>query len=315
MKKILKWLFGIIGGLLILLAVAILIAGFIPVPEDQVFDPADYGTGSSSIQPSNTGLQREFPALNGVTSPEMAELGRMLFFDPVLSANNDISCATCHHPDYGFADGLRVAMGAGGEGAGPERSGGTPLARNTISLWNTGYTKIFFWDGSASSLEEQAATPLTHPDEMAADPEDLVTELAAISGYVELFNAAYGDNQITPERVNEALAAFERTLTSQDSPFDHYAAGEFNALSPAQRRGLNLFRSAATRCFECHSAPTFSTDTLRVIGVPDGDMSSDAFKVPSLRNVALSAPYMHNGLFATLDEVVGILRHRWRKRP
>ncbi|HNB51139.1 MAG TPA: parallel beta-helix domain-containing protein [Anaerolineales bacterium] len=304
MKKFLKWTLTILGGLLILVAILILVAGLIPTPKDETFDPADYGAGSSTIQPSYTGLQREFPALNGEVTPEKAELGKMLFFDPVLSADNDISCAHCHHPDYGFTDGLPVALGAGAQGAGPQRAGGTTLARNTISLWNVGYTGIFFWDGHATSLEEQAVTPLTHPDEMAADPEALAGELTAISGYVDLFKAAYGDGQITASRVNEALATFERTLISNDSPFDHYAAGEFDALSAAQRRGLNLFRSAATRCFECHAAPTFSTDNLRVIGVPDGEASTQPFKVPSLRNVVLSAPYMHNGSLATLEDVV-----------
>ncbi|GAB4582068.1 MAG: hypothetical protein Fur0022_48210 [Anaerolineales bacterium] len=304
MKKLLKGLLYFLGGLFIILAVIILIVGLIPIPKDETFDPAEYGAGSSTIQPSYTGLQREFPPLNGEVTPEKAELGRMLFFDPILAANNDLSCAHCHHPDFGFTDGLPVALGEGAQGAGPERAGGTALTRNTISLWNTGYTQIFFWDGRASSLEEQAITPLTHPDEMAADPEALAAELSTIPGYVDLFKAAYGDDQITLSRLNEALAAFERTLTSQNSPFDQYAAGEFEALSPAQRRGLNLFRSAATRCFECHAAPTFSTDTLRVIGVPDGEASTQAFKVPSLRNVALSAPYMHNGSLATLEEVV-----------
>lgn len=304
MKKLFSWILRIVGGLLILLAVVIVIAGLIPVPQDQTFDPADYGAGSSTIQPSYTGLQREFPALNGDVTPAKAELGKMLFFDSVLSAENDISCAHCHHPDDGFADALPLALGAGAQGAGSARTGGTQLTRNTISLWNVGYTEIFFWDGRATSLEEQAVTPLTHPDEMAADPEALAAELTAIPGYVDLFKAAYGDGQITLSRINEALAAFERTLTSQNSPFDRYAAGEIEALSSAQRRGLNLFRSAATRCFECHAAPTFSTDTLRVIGVPDGDASTQPFKVPSLRNVALSAPYMHNGAFVTLEEVV-----------
>ncbi|NUM46994.1 MAG: right-handed parallel beta-helix repeat-containing protein [Anaerolineales bacterium] len=304
MKKLIKGLLWVLGGLLLVLAVVVLIVGLIPVPKDEAFDPAEYGAGSSTIQPSYTGLQREFPAINGEVTPEKAELGKILFFDPVLSAQNDISCAHCHHPDYGFADGLPVALGEGAQGAGPQRSGGTALARNTISLWNVGYTQIFFWDGHATSLEEQAVTPLTHPDEMAADPEALATELAALPGYVDLFKAAFGDDHITPSRINEALAVFERTLTSNDSPFDHYATGEVDALTASQRRGLNLFRSAATRCFECHAAPTFSTDSLRVIGVPDGEASTQPFKVPSLRNVVLSAPYMHNGSLATLEEVV-----------
>ena len=304
MKKFFNWFLRIVGGLLVVLAVVILIAGLIPVPQDETFEPVNYGAGSSTVQPSYTGLQREFPPINGATSPEMAGLGKMLFFDPILSANNDISCAHCHHPDFGFADGLPIALGAGAQGSGPNRAGGTVLTRNTISLWNTGYTHLFFWDGRTTSLEEQIVTPLTHPNEMAADADALAAELASFSEYIALFKTAYGDDQISPASIYEALAAFERTLTSHDSPFDHYAAGEFDALSPAQRRGLNLFRSAATRCFECHAAPLFSTDNLRVVGVPDGDATSQAFKVPSLRNVALSAPYMHNGMFATLEEVV-----------
>jgi parallel beta-helix repeat protein len=268
-------------------------------------------------------LQREFPPLNqpadNPTTPDKVALGRLLFFDPVLSANDDIACATCHHPDYGFADGLPRGIGAGGTGAGPVRTGGASLARNVPGLWNVGYAKYLFWDGRVESLEEQVLTPLTHADEMAADPDALVAELRATPEYAERFDAAFGDSDaVTIENMQRALAAFERTLISDASPFDRYAAGQFDALTPAQRRGLALFRSAATRCFECHSAPTFGSDTFRVIGVPDvsglphdagraavaADGRDGAFKAPSLRNVALTAPYMHNGVFATLEDVI-----------
>ena len=308
MKTLLRWLTRSLIILVILVVIGLVALGFFPVPVDAEILPQDRGAGASSVLPSTTGLQREFPPLNGETGPAQAELGRMLFFDPALSVNDDLSCAHCHHPDYGFADGQRHAIGAGGTGAAAERSGGIVLGRGAPSLWNSGFATMFFWDGRADSLEEQAETPITRSDEMGSDPEQLAAELAGIAGYPELFAAAYGDPEIDFDRLTAALAAFERTLVSADSSFDRYAAGDLTALSPAQRRGLNLFRSAATRCFECHSAPTFSSATLRVVGVPEmgGDTGAGegAFKVPSLRNIALTSPYMHNGSFAALEEVV-----------
>ena len=299
MVKVFKGFLRLMGGLLGLLVLVILAQGFFSVPEDEKFDPSDYGAGSSAIQPSVTGLLREFPALNGETSAETAELGRMLFFDPVLSDQNDISCAHCHHPDLGFSDGMRHAVGAGG----------ISLPRSTPTLWNVGFNQLLFWDGREDSLEDQALVPITEPDEMAVtDLDAMVAEIAGIPAYSELFRAAYGDDTVSLERITQALAAFQRTLVSDDSPFDRYASGNFNSLTPAQRRGLNLFRSAALRCFECHQLPTFSSDTLRIIGVPsmlaDAGGGNNDFNVPTLRNVALSAPYMHNGAFMTLEEVI-----------
>ncbi len=324
MSRILKWLKRIMLALLGTLVLLAIVAAVVPVPTDALPPPDRYGAGASGVEPSYSGLQREFPALNepadNPTTPDKAELGRLLFFDPILSAENDLSCAACHHPDFGFADGLPRAIGAGGAGAGPERSGGIELKRSTPGLWNVGYARALFWDGQAQSLEDQSSVPLTHPDEMAADPGALVAELRAIPQYVDLFDKAFGGGPaaVTFENAQRALAAFERTLISDDSPFDRYAAGQFDALRPAQRRGLALFRSAATRCFECHGAPTFGSDTFRVTGAPDRpgqphdpgrkDVAPDgqdgAFKSPSLRNIALTAPYMHNGVFQTLDEVI-----------
>lgn len=318
------WLLRIFGVLAVLLVLVLAIAALKPIPRDQHPEPEAYGAGSSSIQPSATGLLRAFPAVNDMgntSTPEKVELGRLLFFDPVLSANNDLACASCHHPDYGFADGLPQAAGAGGAGAGPERSGGVTLARNTPTLWNVAFTNALFWDGRVESLEYQALVPLNHADEMAVENnETLAAELRAIPEYVDLFDAAFGGREdgVTVENAVRALAAFQRSLLSQDSPFDKYAAGELEALTPAQRRGLTLFRSAALRCFECHTAPTFAGDTFRIIGVPDypglpadlgraavvADGEEGAFKIPTLRNVALTAPYMHNGVFATLEEVI-----------
>ncbi|MGH2536787.1 MAG: parallel beta-helix domain-containing protein [Candidatus Promineifilaceae bacterium] len=323
--RLLKLLARLLLGLILLLVLGLLVVGAAPLAGDPAVAPADYGAGARSVEPSLSGLQREFPPLNepadNPSTPAKAELGRLLFFDPLLSAGNDIACATCHHPDLGFADGRPLAAGAGGEGLGPARVGGVSLARHTPSLWNVGYASSLFWDGRAASLEEQALVPLAHPDEMgAADTAALVAELRAIPEYVALFEAAFGPRSepVSLENSQRALAAFERSLISRDSPFDRYAAGDFEALTNSQRRGLAVYRSAATRCFECHQAPTFASDTFRVSGVPAApgapadpgraavanDAPAGAFKVPSLRNVALTAPYMHNGAFASLEEVI-----------
>ncbi|MBX3002982.1 MAG: right-handed parallel beta-helix repeat-containing protein [Anaerolineales bacterium] len=308
-KTILTWIGRVFATLLGLLALALLVAAFRPVPRDEV--PAVYGAGASSVQPSTTGLLRAFPELNSpVDNPQTAEkvaLGRLLFFDPVLSDNNEMSCASCHHPDLGFADGRQLAQGVDGE-----------TQRNALSLWNVAYSAHFFWDGRAPSLEEQVLVPLEHPNEMqVSDRGALEAELEAIPEYVQLFDAAFPGQRISVKTVQQALAAFERTLTSQNSPFDAYAAGDLQALTASQRRGFALFRSAATRCFECHTAPTFGNDTFRITGVADlegqehdpgrsavGDAPDGAFKVPTLRNIVLSAPYMHNGIFASLEEVI-----------
>ena len=310
MPSMLKWLVRIAVIFIIILLIVFLVAAFIPLPADPPVDMDNHGAGASTVDPSYTGLQRHFPPLNepadNPTSPEKVELGRLLFFDPVLSENNNVACATCHHPDLGFADGQEHAVGPNG----------VTLSRNTPTLWNVGYARNLFWDGRLDSLETQVEFPLTHPDEMGVrDTQALVAELGAIPQYVTLFATAFGGGAeaVTLPNVDRALAAFQRTLISDDSPFDRYAAGDFDALTPSQRRGLALFRSGATRCFECHAAPTFAGDTFRVIGVAGDDpgraaVSDDgspgAFKVPTLRNVALTASYMHNGSLPTLEAVV-----------
>jgi parallel beta-helix repeat protein len=312
MKTILIWLGRILAALLGVLVIALIVAAFKPVQRDEV--PAVYGAGASSVDPSNTGLERAFPEIvapaDNPSTPEKVELGRMLFFDPILSENNDVSCASCHHPDLGFADALQLGRSFG-ESA--------DLPRNTLSLWNVAYNASLFWDGRVNSLEEQVLVPLNHPDEMAVlDLDGLASELAAIPAYVDLFESAFPGEVISASNAQRALAAFERTLISQDSPFDQYAAGQLDALTPAQRRGFAIFRSAATRCFECHTAPTFANDTFRITGVADlpnqphdpgrsgvvADAPDGAFKVPTLRNIVLTAPYMHNGIFSTLEEVI-----------
>ncbi len=310
MKSLLKWLGRILLGLLLLLVLLFVTAGFLPQPADPVIDMATHGAGSSTILPSYTGLQRAFPASNepaeNPSTPAKVELGRLLFFDPLLSSNDELACASCHQPDLGFSDGRATPLGLDGQ----------PLERNAPTLWNVAYVQNLFWDGRETSLESQVNTPLTHPNEMGvADPAALQAELRAIPEYITLFDEAFGGGEaaVTPTNMAYALSAFQRTLLTDNSPFDRYAAGEFEALTSQQRRGLTLFRSGATRCFECHGAPTFASDTFRVVGLPSDDLGragvvddgqQGAFKVPTLRNIALSAPYMHDGSKATLAEVI-----------
>ena len=278
---------------------------------------------------SGQDLDRPFPAMrlrpSNPTTAEKVELGRLLYFDPILSGDNASSCAHCHHPDLGFSDNRGRSMGKGGEGLGRDRVGGAVLRRGSPTVWNAAFNHLQFWDGRATDLEDQAGKPIQDAAEMAQDPDELVGELAAIPEYLEHFATVFGDAEVSPsavtfERVTFALAAFERTLVSQNSRYDLYARGDRHALSEAERRGLNVFRSLATRCFECHNLPTFANPDFKVIGVPDpedlaspdlgrseiagGNAYDRAFKVPTLRNVALTAPYMHNGAFETLSEVI-----------
>lgn len=303
-RGILKLMLGL---LLVALCGLITAFAYLPVPEDPVIPVAQQGGGARQRDESTTGLQLVW---EDVAPPDQAqtELGRLLFYDPILSANDDISCATCHHPDFGFSDGRMVAQGAHGE----------DLRRNTPSLWNVAYADVLFWDGRADSLEDQMLDPLTASDEMGADLNDMVAELETIPEYVQRFETVFDDG-ITPDNIIHAISEFERTLITNNAPFDRFAEGDFNALTPAQRRGFDIFRSSETRCFECHAWPTFTHNTFHVLGVPDIDPDNpdlgqievlnapDAergFRTPALRNVALTAPYFHNGRFDTLEEVV-----------
>jgi cytochrome c peroxidase len=283
--------------------------------------------GSDLSEPA-TGLQKSFPPIiqpdDNPTTPEKVELGRLLFFDPILSDDNTMSCAHCHHPDLGFSDGLPRSRGRGAHGAGTERRGGIELTRGAPTLWNALYNHRQFWDGRAADLEEQARMVITTPEEVNADPDELVRELKAIPEYRRLFDRAFGGQNgsaITFGNIAKAIAAFERTLVSFNSRFDRYAAGDGNALTPQEKRGLKLFLSPKTRCSECHGLPTFANRDFKVIGVPNppdgppdvpkagaepgrGGGPNGAFKIPTLRNIALTAPYMHNGIFKTLEEVL-----------
>ncbi|MGH9852817.1 MAG: cytochrome-c peroxidase, partial [Blastocatellia bacterium] len=316
LRRLLMLLVAFLG----LIAAAIIVIGLIPFTPD--IPPAGLTNGN----PGSGGVRRVFPEMklraSNPTTQEKIELGRLLYYDPVLSGDNTQSCATCHHPDLGFSDGRNLSMGFGGESVGPDRKGGKQVRRAAPTVWNAAFNHKQFWDGRANDLEDQARFPITSADEMNQNEDELVRELKAIPEYIQLFDKAFGGSggpAVTFDNVTFAVAAFERTLVSNDSPFDRYAAGDSTALTGEQRRGLTLFRSLKTRCFECHGFPTFANPDFKVIGVPKapgypddfgrseiegGEPYKNAFKVPTLRNVAVTAPYMHNGRFQTLEEVI-----------
>ena len=263
-----------------------------------------------SIQSQGVGgLKTGLPTYRDGFSPQAIDLGRYLFFDPVLSVNGQQSCATCHDPKKGFADGRALAVGALG----------VIGKRSAPSLWNVAFQERFFWDGRANSLEEQMTGPLYSLDEMANTPAQLLATLNGLPVYRALFYQAFGEQgNITLEQIYHALAAFQASLVSLNSRYDQYAHGYAQALTEPEIEGLNVFRSFVARCAECHTPPLFTNQQIAVIGTPEldgmprdlgaqgptGDPSlRGGFKVPSLRNIELTAPYMHSGKFETLWSV------------
>ncbi len=259
------------------------------------------------------GLKTALPEARHKFSPQQIDLGRYLFFDPVLSNDNSISCAGCHNPDLGFSDGLPQSHGIKG----------SVLPRSAPSLWNVAYLRTFFWDGRSSSLEEQMEGPLYSEDEMGTTPEELLSKLNNISEYRNLFAQAYpvrgASDDISLNEIYTAIAAFESSLISLNSRYDQYAHGYHAALSQQEIEGMNVFRSFVARCAECHTPPLFTNQQIAVIGTPSPEglpfdpgaeipyANKDlrgGFKVPSLRNIEKTAPYMHSGNFKTLREAV-----------
>ncbi|HEX6227702.1 MAG TPA: cytochrome c peroxidase [Chryseolinea sp.] len=270
-----------------------------------------YETGRSD-EPGVGGLKSPLPALRDGFSPQQIDLGRYLFFDPVLSKDGTRSCSSCHQPDKGFADGLKTSIG----------ENGTALKRAAPGLWNVGFSKKFFWDARATSLEQQMTGPLYSPAEMANTPENLLKTLNEIETYRQLFRQAFPDrhrNNIELQEVYQAIAAFESSLISLNSRYDQYAHGYHEALTIEEIEGLNIFRSFVARCAECHTPPLFTNQQVAVIGLAEPDNKPldpgaqttfndstlrGAFKVPSLRNIARTAPYSHAGRFGTLREMI-----------
>lgn len=303
-----------------------------------------------------------YPFDNGYNEKRV-ELGRLLFFDPILSGEKDTACGTCHHPDLGFADGRQFGAGTSGVGLGPDRTvshssvSGREIElepRNSPTIFNTAFNQdefgdpswmgFMFADGRVRGLEDQAKGPIASRVEMRGDAygedeefaqdqslSNVLGRLRDIPEYRRLFDEAFAENAdaypgitiINPSTYGRAIAAYERELVTRNTAYDRYVEGDDNALTPSQLRGLELFYTKA-KCGICHSGPMFSDFQFVVQGVPQEGEGKDivvgddlgreehtldpadryAFRTPTLRNIDLTAPYMHDGVFGTLRAVV-----------
>lgn len=255
--------------------------------------------------PLGLDANRPAPKDNPLTEAKV-RLGRRLFFDPILSANGTVSCASCHDPGHGLAGQARLALGIKGR----------EMTRNAPSLWNRAYGTAFFWDGREASLESQALRPIESPSEMGGTVDGAVERLRAHKEYPGLFEAAFAEGA-TAINLARSLASFERVLLSGNSRVDRFRSGEVRALSDGERHGLWLYESRGG-CWRCHSGPNFTDENFHNTGVSwnqppidlgrftvtNKDSDRGRFKTPTLRNVALTAPYMHDGSLATLEDVV-----------
>jgi cytochrome c peroxidase len=245
------------------------------------------------------------PADNPLT-PEKVALGRKLFFDPILSGDRTVACATCHHPDKAFA----------GSEALPRGIGGQPTKRKAPALINRAFGDAFFWDGRAKSLEEQALLPIEDPTEMGAKLPEVIARLKADAGYTEAFQKAFPGDGITNQTLAKALASFQRALIRGASRVDKFMQkGERSALTQEELHGFWLYESKGM-CWKCHVGFNFTDEKFHNTGVSWGkgdlgrfavtknDADRGAFKTPTLRGTGLSGPYMHDGSLKTLEEVV-----------
>lgn len=242
-------------------------------------------------------------------SPARAELGRMLFFDGRLSSNGVVSCAFCHEPQHAFSASTAFSKGVNGKQG----------TRHAQTLINRAWGRSEFWDGRSPTLEAQVIVPVTNPDEMGMTAERVVQTLQGIKGYAPLFAAAFGDSTINFDRISKAIATFERTIVSGNSAYDRFLAGDKSALSKSQKDGLDFFNRKG-ECAECHVGPDLTTEKFANLGIgmdmlhPDpgreavtrkrGDFGK--FKIPTLRDLSYRAPYMHDGRFKTLGEVLDL---------
>lgn len=280
----------------------------------------DAGGRTLVLQPGHPSLAHwllpaEIPSPpNNRLTPERAELGRQLFFDPRLSATGQSTCASCHFPERGWADGFPTSV----------RLFGEPMSRASPSLINVAYNGIHMWDGRSPTLEHQAVNGISMTGSMnagaAKDAQSGVENIRKIAGYQQAFQAAYPGEPISAEVVAKALASFERTLVSRDSPFDRWVKGDKDAMTAAQVRGFRVFVDPAKgQCVACHAAPNFTDNGFHNLGLKSSglenadvgrfkqkaiDAMKGAFRTPTLRDIALTAPYFHDGSARTLEEVV-----------
>ncbi len=284
-------------------------------------------TGTMQAQAAQwQALPDEAPApADNPTTPAKVELGRTLFMDPRFSSTGTVSCNSCHNVMLGGEDNRPNSMGVHGQTGG----------RSAPTVWNSGFSSAQFWDGRANTLEDQAKGPVTNPIEMGmSDLEVAMNRVRSIPGYQPMFEAAFGkDDPMTVDNAAKAVAAYERTLVTPNSPFDQYVKGDKKAMNEQQVRGMNTF--AEVGCTSCHSGPAFNGPTMAPgtgfymkfptytdneydgkykftsdtgrFQVTNKEADKYLFKVPTLRNIAVTAPYFHNGSVKTLDEAVKVM--------
>jgi cytochrome c peroxidase len=272
-----------------------------------VLAPLPLGAESSGTEVLKAKYRRPaeipFPAKNPYT-PEKAALGKALFFDPRLSGAENMTCASCHNPSFGWEVPAKTAVGAMN----------ARLTRQAPTVMNTAWIHPFFWDGRAASAEEQAKGPIEAANEMNLPLPEAVKRLSAVPDYKRWFETVFPDRGVTPDTIVEALATYERTIVAGYAPFDAWVAGQEDAISASAKRGFDVFNGKA-RCAACHEGWNFTDNKFHDIGVTETDIGRAAaepanakalyaFKTPGLRDIALRAPYMHNGEVATLEDVV-----------
>jgi len=269
-------------------------------------------------------------------SAEKEALGKLLFFDPILSGNKDVACATCHHPSNGYAEFLDLSIGPNSSGMGSKRKFNSPndipfVKRNAQTIINTAFNGIdqnnvydpeqatMFWDDRAKSLEKQALEPIKAFEEMRGHGiaetdilQTVIDRLSAIPEYQKLFELAFGGEEaISVDNLGKAIATFERTLITNNSRFDQYMRGDSDAILISEKEGFELFKTVG--CINCHNGPMFSDYKMHVLGTPENDklpvpdagvQDTFAFRTPSLRNLRFTAPYMHNGSLHDLRRVL-----------
>ncbi len=298
-------------------------------PAQPVEQPTDETAPAADEKPAETAVEQvamvievplglpevPVPADNPMT-PAKVELGKMLYFDKRLSKDGSNSCATCHDPTKAWAEHSATSTGIGNQVG----------SANSPSVINSAYATTQFWDGRAASLEEQALGPIENPIEMGHNLDELVKQLNEIDGYKQKFQEVFGTD-VTKENLAKAIAAFERTVLSGNSPYDKFVAGNETALSDQQKRGLEVFKDAG--CALCHKPPVFSNyrfinagvgmdkaepDKGRM-GVTNEESDLGKYRVPALREVANTAPYFHDGSAKTLAEAVALMAAGGRDNP
>jgi cytochrome c peroxidase len=274
--------------------------------------PGGNGSRDSYKRP----LEIPYPEDNPYSAAK-AELGRLLFFDPILSGSQARSCATCHNPGLSWGDGLPKAIG----------EGQMALGLRSPTLLDIAWVPRLGWDGKFTDLEAVTFGPITSRGNMnLPETATLIERLKAIPGYVSGFKTAFGESGITRRNVELAVATYERSIVAEEAPFDRWVKGDEAAIDPAAKRGFAVFGGKG-RCFECHSGPAFTDGSFHDIGTAQGDDIGRgrffptsaklryAFKTPTLRDVARRAPYMHDGSVATLEAVIALYDRGGIARP